>query len=203
MEAAKCPSDWTPAHGIPHAREWEGPMSKENGERIAHGTNGTNGIVCLSLFLVEGGAYHRYKVCAVFSLADGKTIYKLQKTNDPNECVLAREIGSPLAVTIEVTHHADTATIVGSMNGVICASKAYAFHDHVRACDFSSLVASSLMMDDLMTKQQRVSLQMMDGRVVTGRQVLKEGLKGAKAQRTRNQSPSDNGVKKSFLKENA
>ena len=199
MEAAKCPSDWTPAHGIPHAREWEGPMSKENGERIAHGTNGTNCTVCLSLFLVEGGAYHRYKVCAVFSLADGKTIYKLQKTNDPNECVLAREIGSPLAVTIEVTSHADTATIVGSMNGVICASKTYAFHEHVRACDFYPLVTSGLMRYDRMTKHQLVRLQMMDGRVVAGGQVLKEGIR-ARARRTRNQPPSGDGVKKSFLK---
>ena len=196
MEAAKCPSDWTPAHGIPHAREWHGPMSKENGERITHGTNGT---VCLSLFLVECGAYHRYKVCAVFSLADGKTIYKLQKTNDPNECVLAREIGSPLAVTIEVTHHADTATVVGSMNGVICASKTYAREDKVRACDFYYLVASGLLLSDRMTRQQRVSLQMMDGRVVAGVQVLKEGI-GAGARRTRNQPPSGDGVKKSFLK---
>ena len=201
MEAAKCPRDWTPEHGIPHASFWKGPIQKENGERIKRGMDAT---VCLSLFLTARGAYHRYRVCDVFfCLTDGKTIYKLQHTVYTNECVLAREIGSPLTVTIEVTHHADHAMIVGSMNGVICASKAYAFHDHVRACDFSSLVASSLMMDDLMTKQQRVSLQMMDGRVVTGRQVLKEGLKGAKAQRTRNQSPSDNGVKKSFLKENA
>ena len=174
-------------------------MSKENGERIAHGTNGTNCTVCLSLFLVEGGAYHRYKVCAVFSLADGKTIYKLQKTNDPNECVLAREIGSPLAVEIGVTHHADTATIVGSMNGVICASKTYAREDQVRACDFSPLVASGLLMSGRMTWQQRVSLQMMDGRVVAGGQVLKEGI-GARARRTRNQPPSGDGVKKSFLK---
>ena len=196
MEAAKCPSDWTPAHGIPHAREWKGPMSKEYGARITHGTNGT---VCLSMFLVEGGAYHRYKVCAVFCLADGKTIYKLQKTNDPNECVLAREIGSPLAVTIEVTSHADTATIVGSMNGVICASKTYAREDQVRACDFSPLVASALLLSDRMTRQQRVSLQMMDGRVVAGGQVLKEGI-GARARRTRNQPPSGDGVKKSFLK---
>ena len=159
---------------------------------------------CLSLFIVTRGAYHRYKVCAVFvCLTDGKTIYKLQKTSGPYECVLARQIGSPLAVTIEVTYHADTATIVGSMNGVICASKTYAFHDHVWACDFWPLVVSGLMEDDRMTKQQRVSMQMMDGRVVAGRQVLKEGLKGAKARRTRNQPPSGDDVKKSFLKKNA
>jgi hypothetical protein len=130
---------------------------------------------------------------------DGKTIYKLQKTTDPNECVLAREIGSPLAVTIEVTSHADTATIVGSMNGVICATKTYAREDQVRACDFSPLVASGLLLSDRMTRQQRVSLQMMDGRVVAGGQVLKEGI-GARARRTRNQPPSGDGVKKSFLK---
>ena len=196
MEAAKCPSDWTPAHGIPHAREWKGPMSKENEERITLRKKGT---VCLGLFLVEGGTYHRYKVCAIFNLADGKKIYKLQKTSDPNECVLAREIGSPLAVEIGVTHHADTATIVGSMNGVICASKTYAREDQVRACDFSPLVASGLLLSDRMTRQQRVSLQMMDGRVVAGGQVLKEGI-GARARRTRNQPPSGDGVKKSFLK---
>ena len=196
MEAAKCPSDWTPAHGIPHAREWKGPMSKENEERITLRKKGT---VCLGLFLVQGGTYHRYKVCAIFNLADGKKIYKLQKTNDPNECVLAREIGSPLAVTIEVTSHADTATIVGSMNGVTCASKTYAREDQVRACDFVPLVAKGLLLSDRMTRQQRVSLQMMDGRVVAGGQVLKEGI-GARARRTRNQPPSGDGVKKSFLK---
>jgi hypothetical protein len=202
MEAAKCPRDWTPEHGIPHASFWKGPMQKENGELIEQGMNAT---VSLSLFLTARGAYHRYRVCAVFfCLTDGKPMYKLQHTVYTNECVLARKIGSPLTVTIEVTHHADTAMIVGSMNGVICASKTYALHDHVRACDFSPLVANGLMMDDLMTKQQRVSLMTKHGgRVVTGRQVLKEGLKGAKAQRTRNQPPSDNGVKKSFLKENA
>ena len=196
MEAAKCPSDWTPAHGIPPAREWEGPLSKENGERIIHGTNGT---VCLSLFVYKCGGSHRYKVCAVFRLADGKTIHKLHKANDPNKCVLAREIGSPLAVTIEVTHHADTATIVGSMNGVICASKTYAREDQVRACDFSPLVASFLKRRGCITWQRRVSLQMMDGRVVEGRQVLKEGI-GARARRTRNQPPGGDVVKKSFLK---
>ena len=187
MEAAKCPSDWAPAHGIPHAREWNAREWK------------WRGTVCISLFLVEGGAYHRYKVCAVFCLADGKTIYKLQKTTDPNESVLTRKIGSPLAVTIEVTSHADTATIVGSMNGVICATKTYAREDQVRACDFSPLVASGLLLSDRMTRQQRVSLQMMDGRVVAGGQVLKEGI-GARARRTRNQPPSGDGVKKSFLK---
>ena len=49
------------------------------------------------------------------------------------------------------------------------------------------------------TRQQRVSLQMVDGRVVAGGQVLKEGIV-ARARRTRNQPPSGDGVKKSFLK---
>ena len=150
-------------------------MQKENGELIEQGMNAT---VSLSLFLTARGAYHRYRVCATFCLTDGKTIYKLQKTTDPNECVLTRKIGSPLAVTIEVTSHADTATIVGSMNGVICATKTYAREDQVRACDFSPLVASGLLLSDRMTRQQRVSLQMMDGRVVAGGQVLKEGIGG-------------------------